>query len=513
MKKISRISPPVRAGKLESVAGSAAKPVPGIQIPYGRNGLRSRRLSSHAVLIGVILSIAPAHAQPVSFSKEIAPIIQRRCAGCHGERTNLGEWRAHTFAALIKPGASGAAMITPGKPEASELYKRVAHKDPELRMPKSDDALSVQQVALVKRWIVEGAKFDGGSKTALLKTLLGPRVHPAAPASYRTPVPVLALAFVLGGKQIAVGGYNEVTLWDVETGKLVRRIGGLPQRIQSLQVSKDGKLLLVGGGIPGEYGEVALVELATGKRRVLDTFGDLVLTARFNTDETRIAAGGAEASVRCYNIKNGERLWSMSVHADWVTSVAFSGDGKYVASASRDHTVKVYEADGTLYTTYGGHNRQIGQYRGQDPVYGVCFTGSTALSVGGGKWVQQWEPEKAKAESGDAGDMEERFFKQGHARFLAHNCEKEIYQLSLKEGQVFTLANDGIVKQLDLASQKEVRSFGQSGDFAFSLDADIAGQRVAVGSFDGVVRIYALGMGQQTLAFSARPLLGFVQRR
>ncbi|MCX6368104.1 MAG: hypothetical protein NTX57_15580 [Armatimonadetes bacterium] len=458
-----------------------------------------------------LLALAPlafptlAHAQSVSFSKEIAPIIQRRCAGCHGERTNLGDWRAHTFMALMKPGASGAAMVVPGKPEASELYKRVAHKDPDLRMPKSDDALSAQQLARVKRWIVEGAKFDGSSKTVLLKTLLGPRVHPAAPASYRTPVPVLALAFVPGGKQIAVGGYNEVTLWDAETGKLVRRIGGLPQRIQSLQVSKDGKSLLVGGGIPGEYGEVALVELATGKRRVLDTFGDLVLTARFNTDETKVAAGGAEASVRCYDIKNGERLWSMSVHADWVTSVAFSADGKYVASASRDHTVKVYEANGTLYTTYGGHNRQIGQYRGQDPVYGVCFTGNTALSVGGGKWVQQWEPEKAKAESGDAGDMEERFFKQGHAKFLAHGCDKDIYQLCLKDGQVFTLASDGIVKQLDLISQKEIRSFGQSGDFAFSLDADTASKRIVTGSFDGTVRVFDVGNGQQKRAFAARP--------
>ncbi len=467
-----------------------------------------------AILTGIILALpALAHAQPVSFSKEIAPIIQRRCVGCHGERTNLGEWRAHTFAALLKSGASGKAMIVPGKPEASELYRRILTKDEDTRMPKSDDALDARQLALVKRWITEGAKFDGTTKTTLLKTLLGPRTHPAAPVSYRTPVPVLALAFMPGGKVLAVGGYNEVTLWDVETGKLLRRIGGLPQRIQSLQVSREGKTLLVGGGVPGEYGEVALVELATGKRRVLDTFGDLVLAARFNTDETRVAAGGAEASVRCYSVKDGERLWSMSVHADWVTSVAFSGDSKFVASASRDHTVKVYEADGTLYTTYSGHNRQIGQYKGQAPVYGVSFVGDTALSVGGSKWVQQWEPEKAKAESGDAGDMEERFFKQGHARFLAHNCQKELYQLCLKGDQVFTLASDGIVKQLDLTTQREVRSFGQSGDFTFCLDADLTAQKIAVGSFDGTVRIFEIATGQQKQAFSARPLSNLAQRR
>ena len=288
MKKISRTHPLAPSlyegrGKLTLLAaGRVAK----------------RGTSVAGWVLGGLLAL-PAHAQPVSFSKEIAPIIQRRCAGCHGERTNLGDWRAHTFAALMKPGASGAAMVVPGKPEASEFYKRVAHKDPELRMPKSDDALSMQQLALVKRWIAEGAKFDGGNKAALLKTLLGPRVHPAAPASYRTPVPVLALAFVPGGKQIVVGGYNEVTLWDAETGKLVRRIGGLPQRIQSLQVSKDGKTLLVGGGIPGEYGEVALVELATGKRRVLDNVWRLGAhrTLQHRRDSDRGGRGGGERAL------------------------------------------------------------------------------------------------------------------------------------------------------------------------------------------------------------------------
>ena len=316
---------------------------------------------------------------------------------------------------------------------------------------------------------------------------------------------MLALAFADGGKALAIGGYNEVTLWDVGSGALTRRVGGLPQRIQSLQVSRDGKTLLVAGGIPGEYGEVALVDLGSGKRRVLDTFGDLVLTARFNADETRVAAGGAEASVRCYAVKDGARLWSMSVHSDWVTSVAFSESGKYVASASRDHTVKVYEADGTLYTTYGGHNRQYGEFKGQAPVYALTFRGETALSVGGGKWVQQWEPEKAKSESGDAGDMEDRFFKQGHARFLPHGCESEIYQLCRVGDQVFTLASDGIVKQLDLASQREARRLGQSGEFAFSLDVDPAGKRAAVGGFDGSVRVFSLETGKQERVFLAQP--------
>lgn len=458
------------------------------------------------LLLLALASVAlPASAQ-VSFKKDIAPILLRRCAGCHGERTNLGDWRAHTFSALTKPGSSGAKSLVPGKPEASELYQRLIAKDESIRMPKSDDPLAPEQLSLVKRWIAEGAKFDGGSPTALLKTLLGPRTHPAAPPFYRTPVPILSVAFVPGGKALVVGGYNEVTVWSATSGALLRRIGGLPQRIQSLSFSPDGKTLLVAGGTPGEYGEVTLVSYATGQRRVLDTFNDLVLAASFNSDGSKLAAGGAEASVRTYDAKTGVKLWSMSVHSDWITSVAFSGDGKFLASASRDKTVKVYDVEGgSLFTTYNGHNRQIGQYKSQEAIYALRFQGSTALSVGAGKWIQEWDPIKAKTESGDAGDMEERFFKASHARHLAHGLEREVFGLCLKDNQLFALSAEGRMKQFDLTTQREIRSFGTPTDWAFAMDVDLGAQRVVTGDFSGQLRLFDLTTSKQILVFSAQP--------
>lgn len=456
-------------------------------------------------LFALFATALPASAQ-VSFKKEIAPILLRRCAGCHGERTNLGGWRAHTYAALTKRGSSGAAPLVPGKPETSELYKRLVAKSEAIRMPKSDDALDAAQLALFRKWILEGAKFDGPSPTTLLKNLLGPRTHPAAPVVYRTPVPVLALALLPGGKRVVVGGYHEVTIWDTTTGRLLQRLGGLPQRIQSLALTRDGKSLLVGGGTPGEYGEVTLVELSTGKRRVLDTFNDLVLSAVFSADETKLAAGGAEATVRTYARTSGERLWSMSVHSDWVTALGFSGDGTYLASASRDKTVKVYEAaTGTLFTTFNGHNRQYGQFKGQDPVYALRFDGPLALSAGGGKWVQEWDPVKAKAESGDAGDMEDRFFKASHAQHLAHGFDREVFGLCLKEKQLFAVSGNGQVRQFDLTTQQPVRTYGDAGEWAFAVDADLSCQRLVVGGFDGQVRVFDTRSGQVVCRFAAQP--------
>ncbi|MGV3724185.1 MAG: c-type cytochrome domain-containing protein, partial [Actinomycetota bacterium] len=200
----------------------------------------------------------------MSFSREIAPIVQKRCAGCHGERVNLGGYRAHTFKSLTRAGATGKAPVAPGKPDASRLFQLLIAKSEAVRMPKKDDPLSPEQIALFRRWISEGAKFDGADANAPLTTLLGPRKHPPAPVVYRTPVPVLAVALAPGGKEVAVGGYHEITFWNAATGALTRRVQHLPQRIQSLAYSPSGKSLLVAGGIPGEYGEVAVIDTTAG---------------------------------------------------------------------------------------------------------------------------------------------------------------------------------------------------------------------------------------------------------
>jgi hypothetical protein len=271
--------------------------------------------------------------------RDLAPLLVQRCTACHGERKESGGYRLHNFDQLMRAGGSSTPSVVPGHPEQSELFARITAAEEEDRMPQEDAALTAPQVELFRAWIAQGAKFDGPDRKAALKTLFGPREHPAAPIAYRTPVPVLAVAIAPGGKEVAVGGYHEVTVWDTATGKLVRRLDHLPQKIQTLSFNPDGSQLLVGGGTPGDYGELALVDATTGRRiRVLDTFGDVVLSACFRDDGQRIAAGSADQSARVYDAADGRRLWSMKLHADWVTGVSFSSDHRFLASSSKDKT-------------------------------------------------------------------------------------------------------------------------------------------------------------------------------
>ena len=73
-----------------------------------------------------------------------------------------------------------------------------------------------------------------------------------------------ALAFSPDGTQLAASGYYEITLWDIETGALVRRIGGLPQRITSLAWNAKTNRIAVAGGSPSQWGGVFLIAPAAG---------------------------------------------------------------------------------------------------------------------------------------------------------------------------------------------------------------------------------------------------------
>ena len=121
--------------------------------------------------VGVFLLITVSlQAEKVSFSEQIRPLLNRNCTGCHG-----GVKQAGGFSLLYKESAFGKTHhgigIVPGKPEESMLYKVITsppevfdkHKKKTRRlehMPMEKDPLSAQEIALIKRWIEEGAPWE-----------------------------------------------------------------------------------------------------------------------------------------------------------------------------------------------------------------------------------------------------------------------------------------------------------------------------------------------------------------
>ena len=173
---------------------------------------------------------AACFAAPVSFTKDLAPILADKCVTCHEEKKAKGRYRVDTFELLGKAGSSDEPSLTPGKPDASTLYTRLTSHDEDERMPQKDDPLPPAQIALFKQWIDEGAKFDGASPKTPLAELLIKKEAPTTLEKYPRPVPVTALAFAPDGQSCFSSGYHEVLEWSVADGTRrtpgVREAGG-----------------------------------------------------------------------------------------------------------------------------------------------------------------------------------------------------------------------------------------------------------------------------------------------
>ena len=98
-----------------------------------------------------------AAGTPVSFSKDIKPILEARCLKCHGGATQLAKLDLRSRSAALKGGEKGPSIV-PGKPELSPLYKRAAETE-KPAMPM-DGKLSAAEADFLKRWIEQDAKWD-----------------------------------------------------------------------------------------------------------------------------------------------------------------------------------------------------------------------------------------------------------------------------------------------------------------------------------------------------------------
>ncbi len=94
---------------------------------------------------------------PVDFVRDIQPVLAKHCVKCHGPEEQNAGLRYDYRQGAMAVADSGHHAIVPGKPEASELVRRITSTDKELRMPPKGEALGAAEAALLERWIGEGA--------------------------------------------------------------------------------------------------------------------------------------------------------------------------------------------------------------------------------------------------------------------------------------------------------------------------------------------------------------------
>src|SRR5487761_2406275 len=127
--------------------------------PREAPGMWQNRLGWTVVALAVLLFTGGAAAEPVRFERDIAPILAQHCVRCHRPESKKGDVSLVSAVDLEESGA-----VEPGKPAESMLLEVVgpSAKGGKPKMPKEGQALSDAQVAVLRRWVEQGAGWPTG---------------------------------------------------------------------------------------------------------------------------------------------------------------------------------------------------------------------------------------------------------------------------------------------------------------------------------------------------------------
>lgn len=447
---------------------------------------------------GSFLLVSLKAKKAVSFYNDIKPILQSNCNGCHQPAKKKGDYLMTEFSSLLKGGESGEVAVLPGYPEKSYLLDQITtDEDGVSEMPKGRNArpLHAVEISLIKQWIEEGALDDSPAGENNLYTMSQKPIYQKLPL-------IRSLAYSPDGRNLAQNGYHEVLIADTSSGKVVARLVGLSERIESVAFSPNGKWLAVAGGKPGKMGEIQIWDWEKSKLLLSHSVTyDTLYGVSWSPDGNFVAFGASDTAVRVINAKNGEAIVYMAGHDDWVRGTVFSDDGKSVFSVSRDKTVKQTD----LQT-----ERFIGNVTTHTP--GILSGGQNSIAV---------RPNKTELLVGGADGKAKLFRQATKAAPAGGGNPNQIREYSEQMGRVFSvcfnasgklcfagssLNGQGEVRCFDVDSGKQLwsRMFKTSPVYALATPKN--GKYLAVGGYDGQIRFLSVASGEIVKSYSLPPL-------
>ena len=154
--------------------------------------------------------------------------------------------------------------------------------------------------------------------------------------------PVESVAFSRDGKLLASGSRDyTVKLWDAETGAEKRTFIGHWGRLFSVDFNRDGRLLASGGS----DGTVRIWDVKSGEEiHTLTGHTDFVTSVVFFPTANTVVSASNDNTIRLWDADTGDHLRTVNAHADRINYLAFSRDGTILASSSYDSTIRLWDA-------------------------------------------------------------------------------------------------------------------------------------------------------------------------
>lgn len=278
--------------------------------------------------LAVVVSLAAAD-DGASYFRDVQPILQRSCQGCHQPSVKQGGLDLTSYTLLAKGGSRGPAIPL--------LIDYVTGKR-QPQMPLGASPLPGDQIELLRKWVAAGGKDDTPSGAE-------ERISLDKPPVYSQPPIINALAYSPDGALLAVSGYREVLLHKSDGSGIAARLLGKSDRIHSLLFTKDGKTLIAAGGTPARFGEVQIWDVASRKmQRSISAGSDTVFGASMSPDGTLVAVGCTDNSLRVFDVATGKEAQKIPHHENWVLGTSFGVNGKRIVSVGRDRAAKLTDA-------------------------------------------------------------------------------------------------------------------------------------------------------------------------
>ena len=434
----------------------------------------------------------------VTYEDDVLPILRQKCFSCHKPDKKSSDLDLTNYGNLMLGGASGE-VVEAGDSASSYLYQLITHES-EPYMPPEQPKLPDEMIETIRKWIDGGVLETKSSKAKLKKKKTfdlalqsapteRPAVAPMPPRLSLEPITrtqattaVSAMVASPWSPLVAVAGEQQVLLYNTQTLDLVGTLPFPEGNVQVLKFSRNGSLLLAGGGQSGAVGKAIVWNVLTGERvfEVGDEL-DTVLAADISSDQTLIALGGPQRVVRIYSTESGRLLHELRKHTDWVCSIEFSPDSVLLATGDRAGGLYVWEGwTGREYLTLKAHSNCVTDvsWRSDSNIVASCSEdGSIRLwEMNNGGQVKNWG-----AHGGGVASVE-----------------------FTRDGRIFSCGRDRVPRLWDQNGGKQ-RDFETFGDLALEVAFCNETNRAIAGDWTGAIRVWNAADGARVGELTPNP--------